>query len=117
MPLLNVYTSAQPLPEARASELLRQLSASVAKHLQKPEAYVMVGLLPSSPMAFAGTHAPSCYVEVRALGAISSACAKALTAAVTEHLSQAFGVPGDRIFVVFSEVEGRLWGVGGNTLG
>ncbi|NEP61168.1 MAG: hypothetical protein F6K31_30020, partial [Symploca sp. SIO2G7] len=53
MPLIKVQTSVTA-PETNQSEaLLKQLSASLAKHLGKPESYVMTALEANVPMTFA----------------------------------------------------------------
>ena len=117
MPLLNVYTSSDALPDDRANALLKQLSASVAEHLRKPEQYVMTCLVPQTRMTFAGTDAPACFVEVKSMGTVAASAAKALSGDVSKRLSAALGIPASRIFIVFSEVAGHLWGHDGSTFG
>lgn len=117
MPLINVYTSSKPLSDDMARDLLKDLSASVATHLHKPERYVMAGLLPQTRMMFGGSETPCCYVEVKSMGTVASSAAKALCADVSARLSRALGIAADQIFIVFSEVPGHLWGHGSSTFG
>jgi phenylpyruvate tautomerase PptA (4-oxalocrotonate tautomerase family) len=44
MPLLQVFTSAHPSDEHKRAQLLKGLSALVARVLGKPESYVMISL-------------------------------------------------------------------------
>jgi len=117
MPLLNVFTSAEPLPADRADALLKALSASLAEHLQKPEAYVMTSIVPRTRMTFGGTSAPACYAEVKNVGTMAPALTAKLSALLCARLSEAFGVPSERIYVEFSEARGHLWGHDGETFG
>ena len=56
MPLLNIYTAADvPSASPKIEALLKDLSARLARHLNKPEAYVMTCLLPRTRMTFGGT--------------------------------------------------------------
>jgi phenylpyruvate tautomerase len=117
MPLLNVFTSAEPLPADRADALLTALSARLAEHLHKPEAYVMTCIVPRTRMTFGGTTAPACYVEVKNVGTLAPALTAKLSAELCSRLSTELGVPSDRIYVEFSEARGHLWGHDGSTFG
>jgi len=117
MPLLNVFTSAEPLPAERAGALLKALSASLAEHFHKPEAYVMTCIVPRTCMTFGGTTEPACYAEVKNVGSMTPALTAKLSALICSQLGEAFGVPSDRIYVEFSEARGHLWGHDGETFG
>ena len=68
MPLLKIQTNAA-CPAERRGELLKQISASVADMLGKPERYVMVSLEVTPHMLFAGEETgPIDY------GAVPAAC-------------------------------------------
>src|SRR5260370_42102301 len=71
MPLITVYTSAEAPPDEKAQSLLRDLSSTFAQLLGKPERYVMTRLAPRSPMTFAGSPDPACYVEIKSIGGIT----------------------------------------------
>ena len=55
MPLLQVFTSAHPAEEHKRAQLLKSLSALVARLLNKPESYVMISLAARAEMSFAGS--------------------------------------------------------------
>ena len=115
MPLIKVQTSVVA-PEKEASEaLLKQLSASLAKHLGKPESYVMTALEPETPMTFAGSTDPVCYVEIKSVGSMSADQTKAMSADFCEQIHGALDVASDRIYIEFADAKGYLWGWNGRT--
>jgi phenylpyruvate tautomerase len=115
MPLLNVYTSAEPLPAERAEALLKDLSAALARALGKPEAYVMTNLVPATRMTFGGTFAPACYAELKNIGRFSPDDTTRLSSLLASKLSESFGVAKDRIYIEFADAEAHLWGHDGGT--
>jgi len=115
VPLINIYTSAPSPDAARTSQLLRQLSATLATELGKPEAYVMTCLVPKTAMTFGGTDVPACYAEVKNIGALSPATTARLSHVLTPMLASGLGVPKNRIYIEFQNVEPHLWGFDGAT--
>jgi len=62
MPLIKVQTSAPiAASDAQVKDLLKSLSAKLAKHVNKPESYVMTSFEPQAKMTFGGTFEPVCY--------------------------------------------------------
>jgi phenylpyruvate tautomerase PptA (4-oxalocrotonate tautomerase family) len=115
MPLLNVFTSAElPSPDV-ADRLLKDLSAELALHLDKPERYVMTSLLPRARMTFGGSTEPACYVEVKSIGTMSPEQTQAMSRALCARLSETLHVPGNRIYIEFANAEAHLWGHDGET--
>ena len=112
MPLINVRTSLPQLNEGSA--LLQELSAELAKLTGKPEAYVMTMLETGVPMTFAGTDEPCAYVEVKSIGSLRP---QAMTAAFCELIEARTGIPSNRVYVGFEDVQARCWGWNGNTFG
>ncbi len=117
MPLVSVYTSAEPPTEERSRSLLRDLSAATARILGKPESYVMTCLMPRTRMTFGGSPEPACLVEVKSLGALDGDAPAELTRAVTALLHERLVVPTSRVYVVFEDVPPHLWGFKGATFG
>ena len=117
MPFINVYTSAEPPSDGAVTELLTSLSRALASHLGKPESYVMTCLVPRTRMTFAATFAPACYAEVKNVGPLNEALAEAMSRDLCARLSTSFGVSADRVYIEFTEAEGRLWGFAGSTFG
>ena len=112
MPYLKIQTN-QAI-SAGTTALLRKASQLVAKELGKPEQYVMVALAPPVPMLFAGTDAPTAYLELKSIG---------LPGAATGHLSQALcaliedelGISKERVYIEFADAPRAMWGWNGAT--
>jgi phenylpyruvate tautomerase PptA (4-oxalocrotonate tautomerase family) len=117
MPLVSVYTSAPAPAEDKVQSLLRNLSSTLASVLGKPESYVMTCLVPRSAMTFAGTFEPSCLVDIKSIGKLTRESAAALSEVVCKLVADALGVPGNRVFLVCTDVPAHLWGFDGSTFG
>jgi len=117
MPLIKVQTSVTAPETNKSEELLKQLSASLAKHLGKPESYVMTALEANVPMTFAGTTDPVCYVEIKSVGSMRPQQTQAMSQDFCEQINQAIGVPTNRIYIEFADAQGYLWGWDGRTFG
>ena len=117
MPLIKVQTSVSDTSNTTVNSLLKSLSADLAKHLGKSEAYIMTAFEPNTPMTFAGTDEPTCYVEIKSVGTMGGTKTSAMSAAFCEQLSDALGVPKNRIYIEFADAEGAMWGWNGRTFG
>lgn len=117
MPLIKVQTSVTA-PEPSAVEgLLKVLSAKLAKHLSKPESYVMTAFEPDVAMTFAGTTEPVCYVEIKSIGSMSPAQTKAMSQDFCQVINEKLGVPTNRIYLEFADAKGAMWGWSSSTFG
>ncbi|NET61851.1 MAG: hypothetical protein F6K47_38760 [Symploca sp. SIO2E6] len=117
MPLIKVQTSVTAPETNQSQTLLKQLSASLAKHLGKPESYVMTALEANVPMTFAGTTDPVCFVEIKSIGSMRPQQTQAMSQDFCEQINQAIGVPTNRIYIEFADAQGYLWGWDGRTFG
>uniref|UniRef100_UPI004072FD72 hpMIF2 n=1 Tax=Heligmosomoides polygyrus TaxID=6339 RepID=UPI004072FD72 len=85
-------------------ELLKQISALVARILHKPESYVAVHIVPDQKMTFAGTDAPCGVGVLKSIGGVGEAQnnshAKALFAIIKDHL----GISGNRMYIEFVDI-------------
>ena len=118
MPLLTVKTSVTRPAAAKVESLLLEISGRIARHLGKPEAYVMTAFEGAVPMTFAGTTTePVCYLELKSVGTFSPAKTKALSADLCALIEERLGVPAARTYIEFAGVEGHLWGWNGGTFG
>ena len=116
MPLIRIVTSAEPVDASATDALLRDLSGLLARELHKPESYVMTCFEAPARMTFAGTNAPTCYAEVKNVGTMAPETTARLSAAITERLAGAFGVPAGRIYIEFADARPHMWGYDGGTL-
>lgn len=115
MPLINVFTSASPLPPDRADALLRELSGTLASLLGKPESYVVTSLVYANRMTFGGSGAPACYAEIKNVGDLRPDKTAELSRAVSSQLSTGFAIPPTRIYLELASVPPHLWGWNGET--
>jgi len=118
MPLLTVKASAAQPTAGDVESLLLEISGRIARHLGKPEAYVMTAFEGEVPMTFAGsTTEPVCYLELKSVGTFSPAKTKALSADLCALIEERLGVPAARTYIEFTGAEGHLWGWNGGTFG
>ncbi|MBE9047290.1 hypothetical protein IQ255_23310 [Pleurocapsales cyanobacterium LEGE 10410] len=117
MPLIKIQSSVSQ-PESTAVEsLLTSLSANLAKHLGKPESYVMTAFEAGVPMTFAGTFDPVCYVEIKSVGNMSPDQTKSMSQDFCSQISDKLNLPSDRIYIEFADAKGYMWGWNGRTFG
>ncbi|KAJ1355798.1 hypothetical protein KIN20_013342 [Parelaphostrongylus tenuis] len=85
-------------------ELLKQISALVARILHKPESYVAVHVVPDQKMTFAGTADPCGVGVLKSIGGVggkqNNEHAKALFALIKDHL----GIDGNRMYIEFVDI-------------
>ena len=112
VPLINVRTSLPAVQDGPA--LLQELSSALAEQTGKPEAYVMTLLETGVPMTFAGSAEPCAYVEIKSIGALRP---PAMTTAFCQLIQTRTGIPANRIYIGFDDVQASCWGWNGSTFG
>lgn len=113
MPYLKIQTN-QPVDDAQVKSLLPQASTLVAQELGKPESYVMVTVDPPRPMLFAGSDAPTAYLELKSIGLPESKTA-ALSSALCKLVSSELAIDTNRIYIEFADAPRAMWGWDGRT--
>jgi phenylpyruvate tautomerase PptA (4-oxalocrotonate tautomerase family) len=117
MPLIQVKSSVAAPEKAAVDSLLKNLSANLAKHLSKPESYVMTAFESDVPMTMGGTFEPVCYVEVKSIGNMSNSQTKTISQDFCQLLHDKLGVPTNRIYIEFADAKGYMWGWDSRTFG
>ncbi len=117
MPLIKVQTSTAAPEQQQTEHLLKTLSASLAKHLGKPESYVMTAFEPGTTMTFGGTTEPTCYVEIKSVGTMNPEQTKAMSQEFCQQLGDTFNIPENRIYIEFADAKGSMWGWNSSTFG
>jgi len=115
MPYLAVATNAE-FSEETGRSFLGEASEAVATGTGKPERYVMVKLDGGQPLRFAGTDAPAAFLDVKSIG-FPAHGVQGLAASLCELVSKHLGVPGERTYVVFTDVKAVMWGHDGEMFG
>jgi len=111
MPFLKIQTNAQV---SWPDELLKKATLLLSDVLSKPEGYIMVSFESNPHMMFGGSEDPLMYIELKSIG-LPQSRTKAISAALTEFLTGETGVPPDRIYIEFSNVDRAMWGWNGST--
>ncbi|MEB3336658.1 MAG: phenylpyruvate tautomerase MIF-related protein [Leptolyngbyaceae bacterium] len=117
MPLIKVQTSIPAPDPTQVDALLKSLSGSLAKHLGKPESYVMTMLEPEVAMTFAGTSDPACYIEIKSVGTMSPTQTKSMSQDFCQKINQSLGIAPNRTYIEFADAKGAMWGWNGSTFG
>ncbi|KAL8206054.1 hypothetical protein R6Q57_009605 [Mikania cordata] len=104
MPCLNLSTNVN-LDGVDTSSILSEATSTVAKLIGKPEAYVMIVLKGSIPIAFGGTEQPAAYGELVSIGGLNADVNKKLSAAVAAILETKLSIPKSRFFLKFYDTK------------
>jgi phenylpyruvate tautomerase len=115
MPLLKLDTTVV-LSDDKRKALLASLSKIVAETIGKPEQYVMVTVNPVA-MLMSGKPGDAALVDIRSIGGLGGDVNRQLSQKVCRLLNESLGVPQDRIYLNFTDVEAANWGWQGNTFG
>ena len=115
MPLLKLETTL-PLPEEKGKPLLAALSKAVASVIGKPEQYVMV-TASQSAMVMSGKPGDAAFVDVRSIGGLNGDTNRKLSQQICKLLKDSLGIPSDRVYLNFTDVEAGNWGWNGSTFG
>ena len=112
MPLLTVSTS----KEIKEKNLfLISCSQLVSKLTKKPEQYVMVRLFDQTPMSFnKDPKSPSCFVDLKSIGSINPS---EMSKEISTFISNQIGIPTDRIYICFEDINASNWAFNGQTFG
>lgn len=108
MPFLRIQTNAS-LDGDRADELLAAATKTVSAGLGKLESYVMVALEPDSLLMFAGSRGPAAMLELAGID-LAQGQAGALASSLCSLMEERAEVAKDRVFIIFTSVERRMWG-------
>ena len=115
MPLLKLETTVA-LSEDKQKALLGSLSRTVAETIGKPEQYVMV-TISQATIAMSGKPGDAAFVEIRSIGGLSSSVNRKLSQQVCILLNDYLGIPPDRVYLNFADMDAGNWGWNGSTFG
>jgi phenylpyruvate tautomerase len=115
MPLLKLETTVV-LSEANRQALLASLSKTVAETIGKPQQYVMVAASQAA-MQMSGSPGDAAFVDVRSIGGLTDDVNRKLSQKVSQLLHDSLGIPPNRIYLNFTDVEASHWGWNGSTFG
>ena len=107
MPVLTIQTNIAA--GLVTDDLLKQLSAKVAKAVGKPEQYVAVHVSPAQKLFFSGTNEPAAVMELTSIGLPSGQTAN-LSKEIMTFLEDKLNIPADRMYLKFTNVSGNMFG-------
>ena len=108
MPMIDSKITLTVSPEKK-EELKTELGKLIAT-LNKPEAYLMVGIADNYDLWFGGKKLDKgAYVEVSLLGSASPEAYNKLTGQICELLSAKLGIPGNAVYVTYHPVSDWGW--------
>ena len=113
MPYIKVQTNVV-LDDARRREVAGKLSALASGLAGKPEQWVMARVDDGAALAFGGNFDPAAYVEFKSIGLEQGGCA-AQSAGICQVLERDLGVPAERVYIEFKNLERGLFGWNGKT--
>lgn len=113
MPILKIRTNVQ-LQSDRQLAFLKMASQEVARMLGKSERYVMISLDTAGSMLFAGEEAPLAYLELKSIG-LPDDRTRTFSSDLCRLVSGELDIPGERIYIEFTDAPRPLWGWNGAT--
>jgi len=116
MPLVRLEMTEALSPESRL-DLCTRLSRLCAEVIGKPEQYVQVVVHDGVAMLHGGAKGPAAFVDVRSIGGLSPKVCQILAREVCALLGETPGVPGERVYLNFTDVPASRWGHDGTTFG
>jgi phenylpyruvate tautomerase PptA (4-oxalocrotonate tautomerase family) len=104
------------LTEDKRQALLASLSKTVAETIGKPQQYVMV-TASQAAIQMSGSPGDAAFADVRSIGGLTGVVNRKLSQKVSQLLHDSLGIPANRIYLNFTDVQASHWGWNGNTFG
>ena len=111
MPLLNISTNKEIKNE---KILLAKSSDFISFLLAKEENFVMVKLMHSMPMYFAGSDELCAFIEIKSIGSLFPS---KMSKPICDFFSTELKIPSERIYIFFDDVNSRQWAWNSKTFG
>ena len=92
------------------------LSKIVAETIGKPQQYVMV-TASQAAIQMSGSLGDAAFVDGRSIGGLTGVVNRKLSQKVCQLLHDYLGIPPDRIYLNFTDVQASHWGWNDNTFG
>lgn len=70
---------------------------------------------PEVKMSFAGTFEPVCYIEIKSIGNMNPSQTQTMSQDFCQQIEDKLGVPKNRIYIEFADVQRAMWGWNGST--
>ena len=111
MPLLRITTS-EKVDEKDL--FLKNCSDLVSQLTKKSEQYVMICLFDQIPMYFDKDQSPSCFIELKSIGSLNPS---EMSKEISRFISKQIGIPINRVYINFENINPSNWAWNGKTFG
>ena len=110
MPFINVSTSVKVNDKVK---FLEEISIFVSSLTNKSRKFVMAKIDDNCQMYF-NDESPSCFLEVKSIGSLKPS---EMAKPISEFVYEKIGIPIDRIYISFEDVQASFWAWNGRTFG
>ena len=110
MPYINISTSAKVDDKKK---LLEEISILISSLTNKSKRFVMAKLEDNCEMYF-NDDAPSCFLEIKSIGSLNPS---EMARPISNFVFEKIGIPIDKIYISFENVQASLWAWNGRTFG
>lgn len=110
MPYIKIQTN----KEINDKEIVTELSKRIASVLGKPEDYVMAAVDDGVTMSMSGSLDPAVFVELKSIGLPDTETGR-ISEVICNFIEEKMNIAGDRVYIVFSDVNRKMWGWNGRT--
>ena len=114
MPYFSIETN-KKIDSVVNTELMKKASSFLADMMSKPERAIMVTVKPDMPYIFGGSEDPTAFVQIKAFNLDKTRCPE-YSKKVGEFIEAEINVPIDRVFIDFTDIDGKAFGYNGDTL-
>ena len=111
MPLLSITTSERVDDKGL---FLRNCSHLISQLTKKSEQYVMIRLFDQTPMYFDKDQSPSCFIELKSIGSLNPS---EMSKEISGFISKQIGIPINRVYINFENINPSNWAWNGKTFG
>lgn len=113
MPVLTIYTNVGK--EKIGASFLKDTTTLVADVLHKPAAFVVVHVIPDQLMMWGGSSDPCANVHLGSIGSLGKDQNKKISKKLSKHLKEQLGLPANRMYIQFADLERANVGYEGTT--
>jgi len=110
MPYINVSTSVKIKDKAK---LLEDISILISSLTNKSRSFVMAKIDDNCQKYF-DDETPSCFLEIKSIGSLNPS---EMSKPISDFVYKKMGIPIDRIFISFEDVQASLWAWNVRTFG
>ena len=110
MPYINVSTSAKVNDK---DKLLEEISILISSLTNKSRTFVMAKIDDNCQIYF-DDKSPSCFLEIKSIGSMNPS---EMAKPISDFVNEKMGIPIDRIYISFEDVQASLWAWNGTTFG